>query len=67
MLCAYKARKSLSNYELVCYEKNESPGGEPESPAFTSPHGADFVDLRYMVSSGDRVPSLVWQSCWRSR
>ena len=28
MLCAFKARKSLTNYELICYEKNESVGGE---------------------------------------
>lgn len=28
MLCAFKARKMLANYELICYEKNESPGGE---------------------------------------
>jgi hypothetical protein len=27
MLCAHKARKYLKNYELVCYEKNASPGG----------------------------------------
>jgi cation diffusion facilitator CzcD-associated flavoprotein CzcO len=27
MLCAFKARKMLTNYELICYEKNESPGG----------------------------------------
>lgn len=27
MLCAHKARKFLKNYELVCYEKNSSPGG----------------------------------------
>ncbi|KXS99265.1 hypothetical protein AC578_6211 [Pseudocercospora eumusae] len=27
MLCAYKARKMLTNYELVCYEKNDSVGG----------------------------------------
>ncbi|KAF2169441.1 hypothetical protein M409DRAFT_20660 [Zasmidium cellare ATCC 36951] len=27
MLCAYKAKKMLTNYELVCYEKNSVPGG----------------------------------------
>ena len=27
MLAAHKAKKMLSNYELVCYEKNDSPGG----------------------------------------
>ncbi|EME83413.1 uncharacterized protein MYCFIDRAFT_59080 [Pseudocercospora fijiensis CIRAD86] len=27
MLCAYKARKMLTNYELVCYEKNDGVGG----------------------------------------
>ncbi|KAK4494990.1 hypothetical protein PRZ48_014346 [Zasmidium cellare] len=27
MLCAYKAKKMLTNYELVCYEKNPVPGG----------------------------------------
>jgi hypothetical protein len=28
MLCAFKARKMLTNYELICYEKNETVGGE---------------------------------------
>ncbi len=27
MLAAHKARKFLTNYELVCYEKNDSVGG----------------------------------------
>lgn len=27
LLAAYKARKFLANYELVCYEKNEAIGG----------------------------------------
>ena len=27
LLAAYKARKMLTEYELVCYEKNESVGG----------------------------------------
>ena len=27
MLAAHKAKKSLKNYELVCYEKNSNPGG----------------------------------------
>ncbi|OAP58396.1 hypothetical protein AYL99_07486 [Fonsecaea erecta] len=27
MLAAYKARRMLENYELVCYEKNPVPGG----------------------------------------
>lgn len=27
MLAAHKAKRMLKNYELVCYEKNESPGG----------------------------------------
>jgi protoporphyrinogen oxidase len=34
MLCAFKARKSLTNYELICYEKNESPGGKHKSKFF---------------------------------
>ena len=34
MLAAHKARKFLKNYELVCYEKNPSVGGEllPDMP-----------------------------------
>lgn len=27
MLCAVKARRMLSNFELVCYEKNSEVGG----------------------------------------
>jgi cation diffusion facilitator CzcD-associated flavoprotein CzcO len=27
MLCAHKSRKMLTDYELVCYEKNSTPGG----------------------------------------
>jgi cation diffusion facilitator CzcD-associated flavoprotein CzcO len=27
MLCAYKSRKWLTNFELVCYEKNPQVGG----------------------------------------
>lgn len=27
MLAAHKAKKMLRNYELVCYEKNDVPGG----------------------------------------
>lgn len=27
MLCAFKAKRMLSNYELVCYEKNSEVGG----------------------------------------
>ncbi|EGP87984.1 uncharacterized protein MYCGRDRAFT_71174 [Zymoseptoria tritici IPO323] len=27
MLCAHKSKKMLTNYELVCYDKNPSPGG----------------------------------------
>ena len=27
LLTAYKARKQLTNYELICYEKNDQVGG----------------------------------------
>jgi len=27
MLAAHKAKRMLTNYELVCYEKNPTPGG----------------------------------------
>lgn len=27
LLAAHKAKKMLSNYELVCYEKNDTVGG----------------------------------------
>lgn len=27
ILCAFKARRLLTNYELVCYEKNPEVGG----------------------------------------
>lgn len=55
MLCAHKAKKSLKNYELVCYEKNSSPGGtwwENRSAILLT-----FFDLHLLISSGILVRS----------
>lgn len=48
MLTAYKARKMLSNYELVCYEKNDSVGGM--FPMAIHLHQTRADSSRYMVS-----------------
>ncbi|TKA76661.1 hypothetical protein B0A55_02597 [Friedmanniomyces simplex] len=37
LLAAHKAKKMLSNYELVCYEKNDTVGGTWVSHTYTFP------------------------------
>ena len=52
MMAAHKAKKMLKNYELVCYEKNASPGGTwwENRSAMTEPEYLyRFVDFRSQV------------------
>jgi cation diffusion facilitator CzcD-associated flavoprotein CzcO len=46
MLCAFKARRMLTNYELICYEKNDDVGGKY---AWSKPEVCILTIYRHMV------------------
>lgn len=46
MLTAHKAKRMLRNYELVCYEKNDVPGGTWVSRS-QAPGFCFYIDVDY--------------------